>query len=95
MPLGIQACHFSELAVEIAAGTRLVFYSDGITEAMDPSSELYGEKRLREHVARPSATVQSLLEDVRSFSSGQPASDDITVVMIRARERAEEAAMVS
>jgi hypothetical protein len=31
-----------------------------------------------------SAIAESLLEDVRGFASGLPASDDQTVVMIRA-----------
>jgi sigma-B regulation protein RsbU (phosphoserine phosphatase) len=84
LPLGIREGSFSERAVEMTSGSRLVFYSDGVTEAMNSSLHQYGETRLRDHVAKPSATVQSLLDDVRSFTAGQPASDDITVVMMQA-----------
>ena len=68
----------------MTAGSRLVFYSDGVTEAMNSSLQQYGETRLRDHIINPSATVQSLLNDVRAFTAGQPASDDVTVVMVQA-----------
>jgi hypothetical protein len=53
---------------------------------MNAAQQQYGETRLRDHAVRPSATVQSLLDDVRSFTDGQPASDDVTVVMIQTNE---------
>jgi serine phosphatase RsbU (regulator of sigma subunit) len=37
-----------------------------------------------EFARQPAATAQELLDDVRSFASGQPVSDDITVVMMQA-----------
>ncbi|MEW5797790.1 MAG: GAF domain-containing SpoIIE family protein phosphatase [Bacteroidota bacterium] len=83
LPLGIQESSFSERTVEMAPGSRLLFCSDGVTEAMNPSMEQYGETRLRDHIAQPSATVQSLLDNIRSFTAGHPASDDVTVVMIQ------------
>ena len=88
LPLGIREGLFSERLVEMTPGSRLVFYSDGVTEAMDASSQQYGDTRLCDHVRQGSATVQSLLDDVRSFTAGQPASDDVTVVMIQSYEDA-------
>jgi len=86
LPLGIREGSFSERTVEMRAGSRLVFYSDGVTEAMNSSLQQYGEPRLRDHIINPSSTAQSLLNDVRSFADGQPASDDVTVVMVRTQE---------
>ena len=83
LPLGIRQGSFSERTVEMTSGSRLFFYSDGITEAMNSSGEQYGESRLRDRVLGPAATVQDLLDDVRSFAAGHPASDDVTVVMIK------------
>lgn len=83
LPLGIQECGFAERTCELAPGDRLFFYSDGITEAMDPSMDQYGESRLRSYMAAPQATLQSLLDDVRSFMNGHPPSDDVTAVMVR------------
>ena len=86
LPLGIQEGCFSERTVHLEPGSRLVLYSDGVTEAMNSSSEQYGESKLRSHFAGAWATVETLLDDVRSFASGHPASDDITVVEIQATE---------
>jgi sigma-B regulation protein RsbU (phosphoserine phosphatase) len=86
LPLGVRETSFSERTIEMPPGSRLVFYSDGVTEAMNSSLEQYGETRLRNHVANPSASVESLLNDVRSFTAGYSASDDVTVVMVQACE---------
>jgi len=85
LPLGIKDVLFTEYKVEMPAGSRLLLYSDGVSEAMNGSFEEYGTARLRDHLANPSASVESLLEDVRAFAAGNPASDDVTVVMIRAQ----------
>jgi len=84
LPLGIREGSFSERVVQMTSGSRLVFYSDGVTEALNSSLDQYGETRLCTHAADSSATAQSILEDVRSFTTGQSASDDVTVVMLRA-----------
>ena len=86
LPLGIRENSLSERTIEMTAGSRLVFYSDGVTEAMNSSLEQYGETRLRDHAANPSASVESLLHDVRTFTAGHPASDDLTVVMVEAHK---------
>jgi sigma-B regulation protein RsbU (phosphoserine phosphatase) len=84
LPLGIMECQFSEHEIELTAGSRIFFYSDGITEAVNSSFEEYGLNRIAEHVTNHSATVKSLLSDVDNFTSGHPKSDDVTVVMIAA-----------
>jgi sigma-B regulation protein RsbU (phosphoserine phosphatase) len=83
-PLGVRDGPFAEREVELPAGSRLVLFSDGLSEATSPAEEEYGTARIRQHFGSESATVESLLEDVRGFVSGLPASDDQTVVMIRA-----------
>lgn len=83
LPLGIREGPFSDRVVATRPGSCLVFYSDGVTEAMNSSMEQYGETRLRDHIVKPSATVESLLNDVRAFTTGHPASDDLTVVMMQ------------
>jgi sigma-B regulation protein RsbU (phosphoserine phosphatase) len=94
LPLGIQEVCFSERAVEMEPGSRLLLYSDGVTEAMNRSMEQYGESRLRDHFVDRSATVQGLLDDIRSFTSGQPVFDDMTVVMIKRTGQGVEASAV-
>jgi phosphoserine phosphatase RsbU/P len=85
LPLGIQEGTFAEQRVEMSSGNRLLLYSDGITEAMNSVSEEYGDKRLKEHMTNPTASIQSLLESVNYFLNGFPASDDMTVVMIKSQ----------
>jgi sigma-B regulation protein RsbU (phosphoserine phosphatase) len=86
LPLGVQECSFSERTVKMTAGTRLVFYSDGVTEAMNSSLEQYGEKRLANHLAHRSSSIESLLRDVHKFRGTNSSSDDLTAVMIQAKE---------
>jgi sigma-B regulation protein RsbU (phosphoserine phosphatase) len=81
-PLGIQEGHFTERNVEMSAGSRLVLYSDGVTEAMNISMKQYGEDRLLDHVSQAPATLQSIVQDVRSFTTGQHVSDDLTVMVV-------------
>ena len=83
MPLGLSSGVFSETQVELAPGSRLVFYSDGITEAEDPEDEEYGGHRLIEHLLRPEATAESLLADVRGFADGLGLRDDATVILVQ------------
>jgi phosphoserine phosphatase RsbU/P len=85
LPLGLMECEFSEHEIELPPGSRVFLYTDGITEAINSSLEEYGPGRILQHVTGPSATVQSLLNDVNRFTSGYPASDDVTVVRIAAR----------
>ena len=87
MPLGLGFGSFSEVKVNLPERSRLVFYSDGITEATNPIDEEYGTSRLEEHVSRPEASEESILADVRSFANGAGLHDDATVIMIRAMPR--------
>jgi sigma-B regulation protein RsbU (phosphoserine phosphatase) len=83
LPLGIQEVSFTEHRLNMLAGSRLLLYSDGVSEAMNSSLEEYGAMRLQDQMMNPSASVQSILDDVRAFAGGHPASDDRTLVMIR------------
>jgi sigma-B regulation protein RsbU (phosphoserine phosphatase) len=83
IPLGLAPCDFSEVDVELPLGSRLVFYSDGITEAENPIDEEYGWARLQEHFLRTDASAETLLEDVSSFVDGSGLRDDASVVLVK------------
>lgn len=85
MPLGLASGSFSEVEVDLVPGTRLVFYSDGITEAENSEEEEYGPLRLQEHLLKARASAESLLSDVRSFANGFRLHDDATVIMVEMR----------
>jgi phosphoserine phosphatase RsbU/P len=84
MPLGLGTGEFSESRVQLSPGSRLVFYSDGITEATDGSDEEYGANRMRDHVLQPGACAESILADVRTFANGEGLHDDATVIFVSA-----------
>ena len=83
IPLGLGLGDFSEVEVELREGSRLVFYSDGITEAENQTDEEYGLARLQEHFSRTDASAESLLDDVRSFADGGGLRDDASVILVK------------
>ena len=82
MPLGIGCGDYSETRVILSKGSRLVFYSDGITEAVNADEQEYGLERLAEHAASPAASAVSIVDDVRGFANGSGVRDDATVVFV-------------
>jgi phosphoserine phosphatase RsbU/P len=84
LPLGLGRGDFSELTVSLPEGSRLVLYSDGITEATGLEDDQYGADRLRAHASRPDASAESILADVRSFANGAGLHDDATVIFVKA-----------
>jgi len=84
LPLGLRCGSFSETTVELPQDSRLVLYSDGITEAENQQDEQYGTPRLEQHLRAPHASPESILQDVRSFVNGEGLQDDASVIMIRA-----------
>ncbi len=83
LPLGVRASSFSEVAVPLHEGARVMFYSDGITEAENPDGEEYGPARLLAHATRPDASMEGVLSEVRKFANGDGLRDDATVILVR------------
>jgi len=84
MPLGIGAGDYSEAQVQLPPDSRLLFYSDGITEATNPEEDEYGADRLEKHFRQSEASAESILEDVRTFANGAGLHDDATVILVKA-----------
>ena len=82
LPLGLAVGEYSETEIELKPGCRVVFYSDGITEAVNPDEEEYGQLRLKEHLLQPGTSGESLLANVRSFANGFGLHDDATVITV-------------
>ncbi|MCY4186308.1 MAG: SpoIIE family protein phosphatase [Rhodobacteraceae bacterium] len=78
---------FEDKEITLEKGDQIIFYTDGITEAMNTDGELYGEDRLIEFVqktikAGDKDLVSKLVDSVDEFSKGIPQSDDITCLVI-------------
>lgn len=85
LPLGLGASSYPERTITLDPGTQLLFYTDGITEAMTSSEEEFGPARLIEHFLDPEACVESLIAEVQRFGAGSDRTDDATAVLIRSR----------
>ena len=85
LPLGLGASSYPETTVTLGPGTRLLFYTDGITEAMNATDEEYGPARLIEHFVKTEACVDSLISEVQGFAVGSEHTDDATALLIRSR----------
>jgi sigma-B regulation protein RsbU (phosphoserine phosphatase) len=83
LPLGLGASDYPECTIVMPAGTSLLLYTDGITEASNDADEEYGPARLLEHFRLPDACVDSLIDEVRRFGPHRDRQDDATAVLIR------------
>jgi len=81
--------NYEETEAVLEPGAHLLLYSDGVTEAHDPTREMFGSDRLAEQMARSSdvaggALIASLLDSLARFTDGvAEQEDDITLVAIR------------
>jgi sigma-B regulation protein RsbU (phosphoserine phosphatase) len=80
---------YAETFLDLELGDRLVFYTDGITEATSVTGDMFGVERL-EAVLRACGPGDSarqicaqILEAVRAHSGHLHAEDDLTAVVLR------------
>lgn len=88
LPLGVlPEQKFNEMTLSLAPGQSLVFYTDGITEAMDAKEEMYGKVRLQEAIATSAGDIDSmmneLVEAVEVFCGSSSQRDDICVTAVQ------------
>jgi len=81
---------FQQHALTLRPGERLVLYTDGVTEAINPDNEEFGVRRLeillhRVHQLPPAALIQRVLADVVVFADSAPQADDITLLALAYR----------
>lgn len=88
-PLGIvKAATYEQLTIDLHSGDIVVFYTDGIVDAMDGYHESYGFERFSEGIKRyadsdPSEMVENLINDMRDYSDDKNFHDDVTIVIFK------------
>jgi serine phosphatase RsbU (regulator of sigma subunit)/pSer/pThr/pTyr-binding forkhead associated (FHA) protein len=91
MVLGLfETVPYAEGTADLRRGDTLLVFSDGITEAMNPADEEFGETRL---VALAVKTREGTAEDLQAgilaaletYSPGTRASDDRTLIILKRR----------
>ena len=88
-PLGLFGdAHYERGEALLWPGDTLVFHTDGLTEAMGPTRELYGESRLARSLALADgqdlfSMRTSLLASVDRHRAGAALSDDLSLLLVR------------
>lgn len=89
VPLGAdEEAEFDNAQLQLAPSDIVFLFTDGVSEAMDPEHQLYGEERMAQcllaHASKSmSGMVGACVDDVRTFARGADQSDDITVLAMR------------
>jgi sigma-B regulation protein RsbU (phosphoserine phosphatase) len=83
LPLGLFPSEFTEHTVTLCHDFRLLFYTDGISEALNGDDQEFGTCRLANFVASHDCSATALLEEIRTFSAERGPSDDITLILLR------------
>jgi len=82
---------YGEDEASLGKADNLFIFTDGVTEAMDPDGQLFGEKRLENFLnSADRSTAQiltgSALQSVEGFAAEAEQADDITILVYRLQE---------
>jgi serine phosphatase RsbU (regulator of sigma subunit) len=77
-----------ESEVRLVSGDAFLFFTDGLSEAMNPEAELFGEGRLRTIVEEGEGLgseelKERILAEIRGFAAGAAQADDMTLVILK------------
>jgi sigma-B regulation protein RsbU (phosphoserine phosphatase) len=78
--------HYDSGSLPVASGDRLVFFTDGITEALSPAGDEFADERLIELLVThrwdpPGHLIQRISEAVADWTGGS-AQDDATLIAV-------------
>ena len=84
----MEGVHFETQKLYLERGDSLFLYTDGVTEAMNGSQELFSDVRLKELLVDKQQMnmkflVGKVMSEIKDFSKGQRQSDDITMLALR------------
>jgi sigma-B regulation protein RsbU (phosphoserine phosphatase) len=88
-PIGVGEA-YEQHVIQLMREDRIYLYSDGVTEAMNPLQELYGEYRLMSLLQSGrhedlAGSVAALQVELREWHGGGAAKDDISVLGMECR----------
>src|SRR5262249_37629484 len=81
---------YEEASLELNSGDVFMVFSDGVTEALDPKGEEFGDARLkavlRANAHLPVTEMSSVvLGELKAWMSDAPQHDDLTFVLMKVR----------
>jgi serine phosphatase RsbU (regulator of sigma subunit) len=76
------------VTLPLERGDVLMLFTDGISEAMNAESDLFGEARLAglvgEHGHLPAEELRErILREIDAFVAGAPQHDDMTMILLK------------
>ena len=78
---------YTAVDLQFKKDDKIILYTDGVTEAMNCSKQLFGEERLLQTLSANNASPQEIVELIRTevseFAGAEPQSDDITLLVMR------------
>ena len=84
MPLGLLPCEFTEHDIKFCCDFRLLFYTDGISEALNCDEQEFGRDRLMKFIGDHDCSVEKLMQTICDFRGGtRDLEDDATVILLR------------
>jgi serine phosphatase RsbU (regulator of sigma subunit) len=77
-----------EATLKLQSGDLLLFFTDGISEAMNPESDCFGESRLGQIIEDhghlpPEELRERILREVASFQGTAQQHDDMTMILVK------------
>jgi serine phosphatase RsbU (regulator of sigma subunit) len=83
----IEGLPFPEASAELRAGSRLLLYTDGVTEAENRAGEQFGDERLVAAIggpgpSEPAGALDAIIAAVVRFRGTAQQSDDITMMLV-------------
>lgn len=87
--MGVEGIEFSQQSVVLSKGERLLLYSDGVPDTMNPDGEVYGAARLLESVSRLRQTplaemLGALVAEIDEWRGGAAENDDRSILAVEA-----------
>ncbi len=87
---GMEDTRYRSGSLMLEAGDKIFQYTDGVTEATNAKSELYGMERLREILGEnskktPAEILPAVKQDIDKFVGNAPQFDDITMICMEYR----------
>ncbi len=92
---GMKSLKYSEYQLKMEPGSKLFVYTDGVLEATNKSSELFGKDRLLEALAKaendnPEEVLKRVREEIDVFVGDAPQFDDITMLCLQYNGKGEQ-----
>ncbi len=91
LPLGVMpGFEYESVTLELDEGDTITIFTDGVTDAMSPGGELFGDDAVKKFLTlddpiaadgtRPKLSGERLVNGVRRHAKGRPQNDDIAIV---------------